>query len=115
MDKGFYNFRGSGSRFKNSPIDRRRLNMRDRSDLNRGGEYQEQSRAFSRAKQVNGERRRRQNRDMQTTAQNPGTGGQSPGIGIQQERYRRMGQENWRQEQNRPDMEDPLYDIYKFD
>ena len=73
------------------------------------------SRAYKRARAMNAANKMRANRQQRTTTQTPGTGGQSPGIGIQQQRYREMGQENQRQEQNRPPKDDSMYDIYKTD
>ena len=115
MDKGFYNFRGSGSRFTSNPIDRRRLNMKDRSDLSRGGVYMQQSNAYKRAKALNAQNKMLANRDQRTTTQKPGSGGFSGGVGIQQQRYREIGQQNERTKGFMPELEDNIYDIYKGD
>ena len=84
--------------FRNKPIDRRRLNMRDRSDLSRGGEYLQQSNAFKRAKALNAQNKMIANRDQRTTTQRPGTGGFTGGLWQQQERLAQRGKENQRQE-----------------
>ncbi len=92
--------------------------MQDRRDLDVGGEYLEQSRAYKTAKRMSGEQRRRRNMDQRTTSRRPGSGGQTigyKGTGIQQMRNREIGQENERSAQNRPPMQDDLYDIYKTD
>jgi len=89
--------------------------MRDRSDLNRGGEYLQQSNAYRRAKAQNARNKMIANRDQRTTVQTPGSGGQSPGIGLQQERYRQIGRDNEAAKSMRPDMENSIYDIYKTD
>ena len=103
------------SNFLNKPIDRRRLTQRDRGDLNRGGEYMRQSNAYKRARAMNARNKMLANRDQRTTTQTPGTGGQSPGIGIQQQRYRQIGQDNAAAKAMRPQVDDTLYDIYKTD
>ena len=100
--------------FKNKPIDRRRLNMRDRDDYNRSG-YGSQLTAYKRARAYNAQERMLRNRPQRTTTQRPGTGGQSMGIGMQQQRYRQIGQENAQAKANRPELDNSMYDIYKTD
>ena len=101
--------------FKNTPIDRRRLNMRDRDNYNRGGGYGSEMSAYKRTRAMNAQNALLANRQQSTTTQRPGTGGFTAGLAIQQERYRRMGQENQQAEANRPDMDNSMYDIYKTD
>ena len=103
------------SNFLNKPIDRRRLNAKDRADYNKGGGYASQQQALKRARAYNAQNKMLANRDQRTTTQTPGTGGQSAGIGYQQERYRQIGQENAAAKANRPDMDNTMYDIYKTD
>ena len=98
--------------FNSKPIDRRRLNMKDRNDLNSGGGYAAQQRAYGLARAYNANKKLSQNRQQRTTDRTPGTGGFTQGIGIQQERYRNIGEENQRQERNRPDLDNNIYDIY---
>lgn len=100
--------------FRNKPIDRRRLNMRDRSDFNRSG-YGSQLSAYKRARAYNAQERTLRNRQQRTTTQRPGTGGFSQGIGMQQQRYREIGQQNAQAQANRPEMDNSMYDIYKTD
>ena len=87
--------------------------MQDRRDLNAGGGYEAQQEAYQRARAYNASQRILRNRDIKTTTQRPGTGGQSPGIGIQQERYRDIGRQNDRQASMRPKVDDTIYDVYK--
>ena len=89
--------------------------MKDRSDLNQSGAYGKQVQAYKRARAYNAQNRILANRDQRTTTQTPGTGGQSAGIGYQQERYRQIGQDNAAAEANRPDMDSSIYDVYKTD
>ena len=87
--------------------------MQDRRDLDAGGGYDAQKEAYQRARAYNASQRTLRNRDIKTTTQRPGTGGQSPGIGIQQERYRDIGRQNERQASMRPKVDDSIYDVYK--
>ena len=103
------------SNFRNSPIDRRRLNSRDRQEFNQGGGYGEQLTAYKRARAYNAQNRMLAKRDSRTTEKTPGTGGFTQGLGIQQERYREMGQKRDAAEANRPDMDTSIYDIYETD
>ena len=103
------------SAFRNKPIDRRRLNKRDRSDLNQSGGYVAQVQAHRRAKAYNAQNKLLANRDQRTTTQTPGTGGFTQGLGIQQQRNREIGQERQASEGLRPDMDNSIYDIYKQD
>ena len=101
------------SAFRNTPIDRRHLNQKDRSDLNRSGNYGAQQQAYRRAKAYNAKNKLLANRDQRTTTQTPGTGGFTQGLSIQQQRNREMGEERRISEGNRPDMDNSIYDIYK--
>ena len=101
------------SAFRNSPIDRRRLNAKDRDDLNRSGSYGQQVTAHRRARAYNAQNKILANRDQRTTTQTPGTGGFTQGLGIQQQRNREMGEQRRISEGNRPDMDNSIYDIYK--
>ena len=101
------------SAFRNTPIDRRRLNKQDRSDMNRSGGYVAQVQAHRRAKAYNAQNKLLANRDQRTTTQTPGTGGFTQGLGIQQQRNREMGEERRINEGNRPEMDNSIYDIYK--
>ena len=94
--------------------------MRDRYDLNRSGEYNDQETAYKRAKAYNARSEMQRNRDIKTTTQTPGSGGQTigyKGTGIQQMRNREIGEENARSEANKPtiNVDDDIYDIYKTD
>ena len=101
--------------FSNKPIDRRRMNMKDRSDYNRGGGYGSDMTAYKRTRAINAGNAMAAGRQERTTTQTPGTGGFTAGLAIQQERYRRMGQDNQRVEGMRPKVDDSMYDIYKTD
>ena len=101
------------SAFRNTPIDRRRLNKQDRGDLNRSGSYVAQVQAHRRAKAYIAHNKLLANRDQRTTTQTPGTGGFTQGLGIQQQRNREMGEERRINEGNRPEMDNSIYDIYK--
>ena len=101
------------SAFRSDPIDRRRLNMRDRSDLNRGGGRQSEERAQKYLKAYKGEVAYQAKKPIKTTTQTPGTGGMTQGLAIQQQRQREIGDANRRSEGFKPDMEDNIYDIYE--
>ncbi len=99
--------------FRNLPIDRRRLNMKDRSDLSRGGGRQNEERAQSYLKAYKGEVAYQANKPIKTTSQTPGTGGMTQGLDIQAQRQREIGEEKAREASFKPDLEDNIYDIYK--
>ena len=101
------------SAFRNEPIDRRYLSARDRSDFNQSGAASEQQMARKRAKAYKGQMAYETNRPINTTSATPGTGGQSEGIGIQQQRMQEKSAEKARQKELRPNTEDSTYDIYK--
>jgi hypothetical protein len=101
------------SAFRNTPIDRRRLSYRDRSDFNQSGAAGAQQLALKRAKAYKGQMAYRANTPINTTTQRPGTGGQSAGIGIQQMRMMDLSAQKARQEELRPEMVDPLSGIYR--
>ena len=90
--------------------------MQDRRDLDAGGGYAAQEQAYKRARAYNANKRILENRDIKTTTQTPGSGGQTigpKGTGIQQQRYREIGQDKRRQESMRPEVDSTMYDIYK--
>ena len=93
-------------------VDLRRLSDQDKHDFQKGGGYGEQVSALKRARAYQGNMAYAAKRQEKTTTQTPGTGGMSPGIGIQQERYREIGRENEAAKGNRPDLENSMYDIY---
>jgi len=101
------------SAFRSEPIDRRRLNMRDRSDLNRGGGRQSEERAQRYLRAYKGQMDYEGKRQENTTPQTPGTGGMTQGLGIQQQRQREIGDANRRSEGFKPDLEENIYDIYE--
>lgn len=101
------------SAFRSEPIDRRRLNMRDRSDLSRGGGRQNEERAQSYLRAYKGQIDYAGKQQENTTPQTPGTGGMTQGLGIQQQRQRDVGQQKRRSEGFRPELEDNIYDIYQ--
>jgi len=63
------------TRLRNTPIDRRRLSVRDRSDFNRAGGNNSREKAISRVKSYRGAVGRRNNTPMRTQVHTPGTGG----------------------------------------
>ena len=89
--------------------------MRDRADYNRGGGYGSEMSSYKRTRAMNAQNAIRSSRQPRTTSQTPGTGGFTAGLAIQQERYRRMGQENRQAEGMRPQVDNSMYDIYKTD
>ena len=100
------------SNLRTDKVDLRRLSDQDKHDFQKGGGYGEQVSALKRARSYQGNMAYNAKRQERTTTQTPGTGGMSPGIGMQQERYREIGQENERAKGNRPDMENAIYVIY---
>ena len=101
------------SAFRNEPLDRRYLSARDRSDFNQSGAASAQQMALKRAKAYKGQMAYEANRPINTTSATPGTGGQSTGIGIQQQRMQEKSAEKARQQELRPASDDSAYDIYK--
>ncbi len=101
------------SAFRSDPIDRRRLNMRDRRDLDKGGGYASEKREDRQVRNIKGVVDYNAKQQENTTPQTPGTGGMTQGLSIQQERQRRMGEAKERAQSFRPDMEDNIYDIYQ--
>ena len=101
------------SAFRDTPIDRRRLDMRDRRDLDKGGGRQSEERAQSYLRSYKGKVDYLGKRQENTTPQTPGTGGMTQGLGIQQQRQREMGDANRRSEGFKPDLEENIYDIYE--
>ena len=81
--------------------------------LQRTGAVNKQRAALKRARAWNGRQAYEANGPKRTEIRTPGTGGQSAGIGIQQERYREIGQDKRKSESFRPEMSDDIYkDIY---
>ena len=100
------------SNIRTAQVDLRRLSDKDKSDFQRGGGYGEQIAALKRARAYQGNMAYNAKRQEKTTTTTPGTGGLSPGIAMQQERYREIGQDNEAAKGNRPDLDNSLYDIY---
>lgn len=63
------------SRLRNTPIDRRRLSRRDRTEFNQAGGNNDRQRAVSRVRAYRGNMGRMQNTPMRTQVHTPGTGG----------------------------------------
>ena len=101
------------SPFRNTPIDRRRLTMRDRRDLDKGGGYASEVRENKQVRNIKGAVDYSAKQQENTTPQTPGTGGMTQGLGIQQERQRKMGEAKERAQSFKPDMDDTIYDIYE--
>lgn len=101
------------SAFRSDPIDRRRLTMRDRRDLDKGGGYASEVREDKQVRNIKGAVDYSAKQQENTTPQTPGTGGMTQGLGIQQERQRRMGEAKERAQNFRPEMDDTMYDIYE--
>ena len=101
------------SAFRSDPIDRRRLTMRDRRDLDKGGGYASDVREDNQVRNIKGSMDYAAKSQKRTTTQTPGTGGMTQGLGIQQERQRKMGEAKERAQSFRPDMDDTIYDIYE--
>jgi len=100
------------SAFRSDPIDRRRLNMRDRNDLNQGGGYASENREDRAVRSTKGVIDYSVKQQENTTPQTPGTGGMTQGLSIQQERQRKMGEAKERAQRFRPEMDDTMDDIY---
>lgn len=99
--------------FRTEKTDLRRLSDQDKEGLFRSGTVRKQRQALKRARAWNGRQAYRANGPKRTEILTPGTGGQSPGIGIQQERYREIGQDKRTSESFRPKMSDNIYeDLY---
>lgn len=99
--------------FRTEKTDLRRLSDQDKEGLFRSGTVRKQRQALKRARAWNGRQAYKANGPKRTEILTPGTGGQSPGIGIQQERYREIGQDKRTSESFRPKMSDNIYeDLY---
>ena len=99
--------------FRTEKTDLRRLTDQDKEGLFRSGTVRKQRQALKRARAWNGRQAYKANGPKRTEILTPGTGGQSPGIGIQQERYREIGQDKRTSESFRPKMSDNIYeDLY---
>jgi hypothetical protein len=99
--------------FRTEKTDLRRLSDQDKEGLFRSGTVRRQRQALKRARAWNGRQAYKANGPKRTEILTPGTGGQSPGIGIQQERYREIGQDKRTSESFRPKMSDNIYeDLY---
>ena len=101
------------SAFRDTPIDRRRLDMRDRRDLDKGGGRRSEERAQSYLRSYKGKVDYASKQQENTTPQTPGTGGMTQGLGIQQQRQREIGDANRRSKGFKPDLEENIYDIYE--
>lgn len=86
--------------FRNKPVDKRRLSLQDRGTYRSGPRAQ----AVARAKQYRGQLAVRNNNPQFRTEQRPGTGGFTGGLGIQQQRLREIGNENFRSQQLRGEL-----------
>ena len=116
MEERLRKLKGSAageSPFRDGPIDRRRLSMRDRRDLDKGGGYASEKRQDRQVRQIKGAVDYKAKQQENTTPQTPGTGGMTQGLSIQQERQRKMGEAKERAQSFRPDMDDTMYDIYE--
>ena len=98
---------------RNTPVDRRYLSDQDKSDYNNSGEYGRRAGAVKRARAYRGNMAYQRNRPVNTSARTPGTGGFRVGLGAQQARNREIGIQNRRSESFRPDIDNPLSEIYK--
>ena len=99
--------------FRTEKTDLRRLSDQDKDAMQRTGAVGKQRQALKRARAWNGSQAYAANGPKRTEIRTPGTGGQSAGIGIQQERYREIGQDKQKSESFRPEMSDNIYeDIY---
>ena len=63
------------TRLRNTPIDRRRLSMKDRQDFNYGGGNDSRETAIRRVKAYRGNVARNNNTPFRTQVHTPGTGG----------------------------------------
>ena len=79
---------------RNKPVDRRYLNDKDKADYENSGGFGKAAQAVSRARAYRGSMAYSQNRPRRTVTRTPGTGGMSKGIGYQQDRLRKVGQDN---------------------
>ena len=79
---------------RNKPVDRRYLSDKDKGDYNNSCEYSKTAQAVGRARAYRGRMAYQENRPKRTVTTTPGTGGQSKGIGYQQDRLRKIGQDN---------------------
>jgi len=98
---------------RNTPVDRRYLSDQDKSDYNNSGEYNQRAQAVKRARAFRGNMAYQNNRPIRTVETTPGTGGFGVGLGAQIERNREIGIQRDRFEELRPDMDNPLSEIYK--
>ena len=76
---------------RNKPVDRRYLSDQDKADYNQSGEYGRRASAVKRARAYRGQMAYQLNRPKRTVSSTPGSGGQSAGIGIQQQRLKQYG------------------------
>jgi len=98
---------------RNKPVDRRYLSDQDKFDYNNSGEYSRRAGAVKRAKAYRGNMAYQNNRPMRTVTRTPGTGGFGVGLGAQISRNREIGAAQRQAEALRPDLDNPLVDIYK--
>ena len=76
---------------RNTPVDRRYLSDKDKSDYNNSGEYGKAAQAVARARAYRGREAYQRNRMPNTQGRTPGTGGFTVGLGAQQARNRQIG------------------------
>lgn len=76
---------------RNKPVDRRYLSDQDKSDYNNSGEYGRRATALSRARGRRGQMAYQENRPKSTQTRTPGSGGMNKGIGVQQKRLGKYG------------------------
>jgi hypothetical protein len=96
--------------FRTEKTDLRRLSDQDKEAMQRTGAIGKQRQALKKARAWNGQQAYAANGPKRTEIRTPGTGGQSQGIGIQQERYREIGQDKRQSESFRPEMSDDIYE-----
>ena len=98
---------------RNTPVDRRYLSDQDKADYNNSGEYARRAGAVKRARAYRGGMAYEQNRPIRTVSRTPGTGGFGVGLGAQISRNREIGADRRKSESFRPDLDNPMIEIYK--
>ena len=79
---------------RNTPVDRRYLSDQDKSDYNNSGGYGKAAQAVGRARAYRGRMAYQQNRPERTVTRTPGSGSMRQGRDYQQDRLRKVGQDN---------------------
>ena len=97
---------------RTKPTDRRYLSDQDKSDYNQSGAYANRAKAVSRVRKHRGDMAYSANAPMNTTTLNPGTGGYTQGISIQQDRLRQIGDNKRAAEAHRPEMKNIYENLY---